>query len=96
LQIGRYDPLNTQRYVYEIRVKTADKPEAAAGAHLSVWITLYGQYGNSKRQRLTENSAGKTWVSRFGHLSRRRRRHRCEHGCVNQVWQGKARRCLTH
>ena len=63
--MGRFDPLNSQRYVYEIKVRTADKPEAGAGAHLSVWIILYGQYGNSKRQRLTESGAGKTWVRRL-------------------------------
>ena len=55
-----YDPLVRERFVYEIKVQTADRAEAGGGSHLSVWVVLYGQYGNSKRQRLTETSSGKT------------------------------------
>ena len=53
------DPLANDRIVYEIQVSTADLPDAGAGI-LSVWFVLYGQYGNSKRQRLTETTARKT------------------------------------
>jgi len=56
-----HDPVDKarERYKYEIKVTTADMPNA--GTNASIFITLYGELGDSKRQRLEKDQGGRTF-----------------------------------
>ena len=55
-----YDPVEEarERYEYQIKVLTQDKPNA--GTLASVFCILYGEQGDSKRQRLDETEGHRT------------------------------------
>jgi len=55
-----HDPVDKarERYKYEIKVTTADMPNA--GTDASIFVTLYGELDDSKCQRLEADQGGRT------------------------------------